>query len=121
MFSTPSPTNVGGRSNLLQPNNSNITSKGFLHPTDYIQCEFRDDNDSDPYPYPDDSEDEFITQQSINSMRIEEIPIREPLLNAVPKKSALKKKSSSGSSTPSNQDTLSRPLIVRQENSANLG
>lgn len=121
MFSTPSPTNVGGRPHILQSNSSNITTKSFLHPTDYNQCDFGDDDDSDLYRYPDDFEDEFITQQNINTMRIEEIPIREPVLNAVPKKSALKKKSSSGSSTPSNQETLSRPLIVRQENSSNSG
>lgn len=74
-------------------------------------------------------------QQNIDTLRVEEIPAKEPVFNAVPKKSALKKKpgsgsggaggssvgggSSSGPGTPT-QDTLNRPLIVRQDNAATL-
>lgn len=71
------------------------------------------------YRYQDDSEEEYM--QNINTMRVEEIPVKEPMLNAVPKKSALKKRGSganSGSSTPSNQDTSNRPLVVRQDNNS---
>lgn len=71
-------------------------------------------------------------QQNIDTLRVEEIPAKEPVFNAVPKKSALKKKpgsgvggnsggggTSSGPGTPT-QDTLNRPLIVRQDNAATL-
>lgn len=65
----------------------------------------------------------FSMQQAnsnIDTMRVEEIPAKEPSYNAVPKKSALKKKpGSSGPGTPT-QDTSNRPLIVRQDNSGTL-
>lgn len=68
-----------------------------------------------------DSEDEYMfpMQQpnpNIDTLRVEEIPAKEPVYNAVPKKSALKKKPGSGPGTPT-QDTSNRPLIVRQDNS----
>lgn len=123
MFSTPSPTIVVGRPHTLQSNTANITNINLLHTSkgDYNECDYEDEDDSDMYRYPDDmdSEEEYILQKNINTMRMEEIPVKEPMLNAVPKKSALKKKSSNegtGSSTPSNQDVSNRPLVVRQEN-----
>lgn len=90
--------------------------------------EYEDQEESDRYPddlyrYQDDSEEEYMIQQNINTTRIEEIPVKEPMLNAVPKKSALKKRSSgnnSGSSTPSSQDTSNRPLVVRQDNNSSM-
>lgn len=120
MFSTPSPT-TGGR--VLAIKSQNVTNVNLLHPPqlDYNEYEYEED-DSDLYHYPDDgdSEDEYILQQNINTMRVEEIPVKEPMLNAVPKKSALKKKSSGVASGPStsNQDVLNRPLVVRQDNNS---
>ena len=71
-----------------------------------------------------DSDEEYIfsMQQpnpNIDTMRVEEILAKEPLFNAVPKKSALKKKPGSGPGTPT-QDTMNRPLIVRQDNNSTL-
>lgn len=122
MFSTPSPINIGGRQHHLQSNSSNITSTSFLHATnlDCNQCDYEDEEDSDLYRYPDDSDDEFTTTQNINTMRIEEIPIKEPVFNAVPKKSALKKKFTGGSSSLklSNQDN---PRLLHQDNNLSSG
>lgn len=97
----------------------------LLHPPnlDYNEYDYEEEDESDLYRYSDDvdSEEEYVLQKNIASMRIEEIPVKEPVLNAVPMKSALKKKNScEGTSTQSNQDTTSRPLIVRQENSSNM-
>lgn len=77
-------------------------------------------------------------QQNVDTSRVDEILAKEPVFNAQPKKSALKKKpvvgggsggpggssgggggsSSSGPGTPTSgqPDTLNRPLIVRQDN-----
>lgn len=122
MFSTPSPINIGGRQHHLQSNSSNITNTSFLHATnlDCNQCDYEDEEDSDLYRYPDDSDDEFTTTQNINTMRIEEIPIKEPVFNAVPKKSALKKKFTGGSSSLklSNQDN---PRLLHQDNNLSSG
>lgn len=62
---------------------------------------------------------------SIDTSRVEEIPAKEPKFHAVPLKSALKKKSSSGGGsgpgTPQNTPTQeSRPLAVRQEHHASF-
>jgi len=62
---------------------------------------------------------------SIDTSRVEEIPAKEPKFYAVPLKSALKKKSSSGGGsgpgTPQNTPTQeSRPLAVRQEHHASF-
>lgn len=80
----------------------------------------QDDPDQDEL----DSEEEYMfsMQQpnpNIDTMRVEEIPAKEPVFNAVPKKSALKKKPSSNPGTPT-QDTMNRPLIVRQDNNSTL-
>lgn len=78
----------------------------------------QDDPDQDEL----DSEEEYMfsmSNQNVDTMRIEEIPAKEPVFNAVPKKSAMKKKSSSGPGTPT-QDTNNRPLIVRQDNNSSL-
>lgn len=116
MFSTPSPT-TGGRVLSIK------SQVNLLHSPqlDYNEYDYEED-DSDLYHYPDDgdSEDEYILQQNINTMRVEEIPVKEPMLNAVPKKSALKKKNSGVASGPStsNQDVPNRPLVVRQDNNS---
>lgn len=55
---------------------------------------------------------------NIDTSRVDEIPAKEPKFNAVPLKSALKKKTSTGSSgpgTPQNTPTAeTRPLTIRQ-------
>lgn len=97
-----------------------------MHPQqiDYNDYDYDDQDDIDGDDI--DSEEEYMyqmqQQQNIDTMRVEEIPVKEPMLNAVPKKSALKKKSSgSGSSTPSaNSDAANRPLVVRQDNNCSL-
>lgn len=71
-----------------------------------------DDNSND-----NDFDEDFsfaLPQQnvSINTNRIEEIPAKEPKLNAKPLKSALKKRSSVGTPT---QDTTNRPLTMRHD------
>lgn len=127
MFSTPSPTMITGRQSTLQTSCTNgVNNLNLLHTQkkpDYNDYDYEDQDDTDLYRYQDDndSEEEYMMQQNINTMRVEEIPVKEPMLNAVPKKSALKKKTSgggSGSSTPSNQDTSNRPLVVRQDNNS---
>lgn len=127
MFSTPSPTNLTNRSQNLQSNNMISTNLNLLHPPnmDYNEYDYdeEEEEESDLYRYSEDidSEEEYVLQKNIASMRVEEIPVKEPVLNAVPIKSALKKKNScDGASAQSNQDTTSRPLIVRQDNSSNM-
>lgn len=125
MFSTPSPTMIMGRLHTLQSNNSIISNMNLLPSpkVDYNEYEYQEENETDVYRYTDDidSEEEYTLQKNINTMRIEEIPVKEPMLNAVPKKSALKKKKSNegnGPTTSSHQDTSNRPLLIRQEHTA---
>lgn len=52
---------------------------------------------------------------AIDTSRIDEIPAKEPKFNAMPLKSALKKKGSGGPGTPQNTPTQeNRPLAIRQ-------
>lgn len=120
MFSTPSPTLIAGRLHGQGIQNSiHINMNNQQMDSDYEY----DDQDEDEEEL--DSEDEYMFQMSqpnpnIDTGRIEEIPAKEPKYNAVPLKSALKKKGSNSSSpgTPTQDgNTNSRPLIVRQENS----
>lgn len=125
MFSTPTPTNIVGRTQKFEANNAITTKLNLLHSpnVDYNEYDYEEEDESDIYRYSEDndSEEEYVLQKNIASMRVEEIPVKEPVLNAVPIKSALKKKNNcEGSSTQSNQDTASRPLIVRQDNSNNI-
>lgn len=56
-----------------------------------------DDQDQDEY----DSEDDFMYQyQGVDTGRIEEVPAKEPVFNAVPLKSALKKRNGNSSMMP---------------------
>lgn len=126
MFSTPSLT-LTVRQQALQSNAVNVSNMNLLNPAemDFNEFDYEDEDDSDLYRYPDDadSEEEYILQKNMNTMRVEEIPVKEPMLNAVPKKSALKKKScggGSGPSTPSNQDNFNRPSVVRHDNNSCL-
>ncbi|XP_037906863.1 phosphatase and actin regulator 3-like isoform X4 [Hermetia illucens] len=110
MFSTPSPTLIAGRPH----------GPGAINEQDYQDYEY-DDQDGDHEEI--DSDDEYIftmpqPNPAIDTCRIEEIPAKEPKFNAVPLKSALKKKPGTNSSpgTPTQENnTNSRPLVVRQE------
>ncbi|CRK86216.1 CLUMA_CG000179, isoform B [Clunio marinus] len=99
MFSTPSPTMVAGR-----PHGPGVHGMSN-HDYDY------DDEDQDEL----DSDDEYYSNQNIDTSRIDEIPAKEPKFNAVPLKSALKKKSSNPG-TPTQEG--SRTLLERQANSS---
>ncbi|XP_073843303.1 uncharacterized protein isoform X15 [Musca autumnalis] len=96
MFSTPSPTLVAGR-----PHGPGaVNDKDYQPYDDYDNDHDHDDNDSDnDYNYQ-------HYPNHIDTQRIEEIPAKEPKPNAVPLKSALKKKtghnvnSSSSPATP---------------------
>lgn len=72
-----------------------------------------DDPDQEEY----DSEDEYMYQyQGVDTARIEEVPAKEPVFNAVPLKSALKKRNGSSSTTPN-----SNPGTPVQEHHTALG
>lgn len=91
MFSTPSPTLIAGRPH----------GPGAVNDQDYQDYDYDPDNDQDEL----DSEDEYAFQlqqpnQNIDTCRIEEIPAKEPRPNAVPLKSALKKKPGQSNSSP---------------------
>lgn len=120
MFSSPSPTMTAGRPNITQSHSSNSTNMSIHHSSnmEFNEYDYNED-DSNMYRYPDDadSEDEYILQQNISTMRVEEIPVKEPILNAVPTKSALKKKSCVAS-TPSNPEITNRPMLLRQDNNS---
>lgn len=108
MFSTPSPTMAGDRGAHIKSNGSN---------NDY-DYDDQDDQDDDI-----DSEEEYMfhVQTNVDTMRVEEIPVQEPSMNAMPKKSALKKKpGNSAPGTPSAQDASNRPLLMRQDNNSSL-
>lgn len=71
-----------------------------------------DDQDQDDY----DSEDEFMYQYQ-DTARIEEVPAKEPVFNAVPLKSALKKRNGGSNATTSN----SNPGTPMQEHQHAIG
>lgn len=71
-------------------------------------------------PFPDDDQDELDSEEEyygnhIDTSRVDEIPAKEPKFNAVPLKSALKKKSSNPG-TPTQDGN--RTLLERQPNSS---
>lgn len=106
----------------LKSTNSNHMNSLHPHQISYNDYDYDDQDDIDGEDI--DSDEEYMYQMqhqpNIDTMRVEEIPVKEPMLNAVPKKSALKKKTSgSGSSTPSaNTDGSNRPLVMRQDNNS---
>lgn len=127
MFSTPSPT--GDRMQNMKTNgsggmNMHQQQHHLLQPhVDFNDYDYDDQDDPEDI----DSDEEYgmfhIQSGNVDTMRVEEIPVKEPSLNAVPKKSALKKKPGQGGSapgTPSAQDAGNRPLLVRQENNSSL-
>ncbi|XP_053689798.1 phosphatase and actin regulator 4 [Sabethes cyaneus] len=120
MFSTPSPTMIGGRphgpnvhSTTTCSNNSISTSN--IIPLDMNDYDYDDHENNDHEEL--DSDEEYMYTMSqpnpaIDTNRIDEIPAKEPKFNAVPLKSALKKKGSNpGTPTQDN-----RTLTVRYDN-----
>lgn len=69
-----------------------------------------------------DSDDEFMSYPTpnphIDTTRVDEIPAKEPKFNAVPLKSALKKKTSNPNTPTQEGTTANKTLIERQGNSA---
>lgn len=128
MFSTPSPT--GDRMQNVKTNGTMAGSGGVghhigmnhQHIVDYNDYDYDDQDDPDQDDIDSDEEYMFHVQNpNVDTRRIEEIPVNEPSLNAVPKKSALKKKpGSSAPGTPSAHDGGNRPLLVRQDNNSSL-
>ncbi|KAF2885153.1 hypothetical protein ILUMI_21029 [Ignelater luminosus] len=107
MFSSPSPTPIRQQTPL---------------PTEMVDYDSEDQEDIEP----DDIDGEDLDDDrclyrmpqpdpNVDTSRIEEIPAKEPKFNAMPLKSALKKKGSgSGPGTPQNTPTQeNRPLTVR--------
>ncbi|KAH8317268.1 hypothetical protein KR074_009792 [Drosophila pseudoananassae] len=104
MFSTPSPTLIAGRPH----------GPGAVNDQDYQQDYDYDDHDPDQDEL--DSDDEYAPYggnhvRMMDTQRVEEIPAKEPKPNAVPLKSALKKK---GGIMPASAST---PVTPTQEHS----
>lgn len=127
MFSTPSPT--GDRMQATKTNGSggmHVNHNMQQSHVDYNDYHY-DDDDDEPDMEDIESDEEYgmfhIQHTNMDTMRVEEIPVKEPSLNAMPKKSALKKKPGQGGSapgTPSAQDANNRSLLTRQENNGSL-
>ncbi|XP_041633198.1 phosphatase and actin regulator 4 isoform X8 [Drosophila kikkawai] len=105
MFSTPSPTLIAGRPH----------GPGAVNDQDYQQDYDYDDHDPDQDEL--DSDDEYAPYggnhvRMMDTQRVEEIPAKEPKPNAVPLKSALKKK---GGVMPASAST---PVTPTQEHGA---
>ncbi|XP_020800047.1 phosphatase and actin regulator 2 isoform X10 [Drosophila serrata] len=105
MFSTPSPTLIAGRPH----------GPGAVNDQDYQQDYDYDDHDPDQDEL--DSDDEYAPYggnhvRMMDTQRVEEIPAKEPKPNAVPLKSALKKK---GGILPASAST---PVTPTQEHGA---
>ncbi|XP_044272129.1 phosphatase and actin regulator 4 isoform X3 [Tribolium madens] len=108
MFSSPSPV-------------PNRQSPPMTHIGDY-EYEENEDDDGEEVDFENLDENSYMFRMpqpdpTIDTSRIDEIPAKEPKFNAMPLKSALKKKSSGGSGpgTPQNTPTQeNRPLTIRQ-------
>ncbi|XP_017842627.1 phosphatase and actin regulator 4 isoform X4 [Drosophila busckii] len=106
MFSTPSPTLIAGRPH----------GPGAMNDQDYQQDYDYDDHDPDQEL---DSDDDYAPYggnhvRVMDTQRVEEIPAKEPKPNAVPLKSALKKKGG-----PNN--SASTPVTPTQEHHGGMG
>ncbi|XP_064548967.1 phosphatase and actin regulator 4 isoform X6 [Drosophila montana] len=104
MFSTPSPTLIAGRPH----------GPGAMNDQDYQQDYDYDDHDPDQDEL--DSDDEYAPYggnhvRVMDTQRVEEIPAKEPKPNAVPLKSALKKKVG----ISGNANSASTPVTPTQE------
>ncbi|KAL7732866.1 hypothetical protein ACLKA6_005993 [Drosophila palustris] len=105
MFSTPSPTLIAGRPH----------GPGAMNDQDYQQDYDYDDHDPDQDEL--DSDDEYAPYggnhvRVMDTQRVEEIPAKEPKPNAVPLKSALKKK---GPTANASSASASTPVTPTQE------
>ncbi|CAO1443590.1 unnamed protein product [Diamesa tonsa] len=109
MFSTPSPTMIAGRPHgpAVMHSQSGMMNIGHRDMNDYDYDDDQDELDSDEeYMYP-------MQNPNIDTSRVDEIPAKEPKFNAVPLKSALKKKSSNPG-TPTQGSN--RALLERKAN-----
>ncbi|XP_055687545.1 phosphatase and actin regulator 4 isoform X3 [Lutzomyia longipalpis] len=142
MFCTPNSPLIASRphgpgAQMHGGANSSLNAVGGIHNAQLEMADY-DYDDQDELDGEDlDSDDEYIFHQpnpNIDTGRVEEIPAKEPLFNAVPLKSALKKKASGGAGamnaatstgsspgTPTqDNNSNNRPLVVRQENNSSL-
>ncbi|XP_069703922.1 phosphatase and actin regulator 2 isoform X12 [Periplaneta americana] len=134
MFSSPSPTMLlrqKGQPVMGVGGGSGVHNAVPLDLSDFLYEEQEDGGgDADEDEEDEDSDGRYMFRvpqpdPSIDTSRVEEIPAKEPKFHAVPLKSALKKKSSSGGGsgpgTPQNTPTQeSRPLALRQEHHASF-
>lgn len=119
MFSTPSPTLLAGRVHTREMNNDyNYDGNSLVNCIRQLNTELSFGIDhEDQEEFDSDEEYPYIPQPNpnIDTTRIDEIPAKEPKFNAVPLKSALKKKSNTSNPGTPTQDT-NRALIERQPN-----
>ncbi|XP_048522939.1 phosphatase and actin regulator 4B isoform X2 [Dendroctonus ponderosae] len=104
MFSSPSPQ-------LRRP------PSPLPNPADY---DYEDNEDDDDYDVECDEENSYMYRMpqpdpAIDTSRIDEIPAKEPRFNAMPLKSALKKKNSGGLTPQGTPTQENKPLGVRQQ------
>lgn len=117
MFSTPSPTMVAGRAHgqgVHGMSHHDYDYDGNLpvtQPRSQLITQSLADDDQEEL----DSDEEYYSNHNIDTSRVDEIPAKEPKFNAVPLKSALKKKSSNPA-TPTQDGN--RTLLERQANSS---
>ncbi|KAL3268845.1 hypothetical protein HHI36_007936 [Cryptolaemus montrouzieri] len=103
MFSSPSP----------MPHRQVTTPPIINQHIDYDYEDAEDEDDDNEIPFNDGDSEEHVSYMfrmprpdpTIDTSRIDEIPAKEPRFNAMPLKSALKKKSSNGSGTPQSTPT----------------
>lgn len=81
---------------------------------------FLDNEEDDDYDVECEDENSYMYRMpqpdpAIDTTRIDEIPAKEPRFNAMPLKSALKKKNSGGSTPQGTPTQENRPLGVRQQ------
>lgn len=124
MFSSPSPTLIAGRPHgpaVLGLSHHDYDGERSISPRSLVIFHneahffFTDDEELD-------SDDEFMSYPTpnphIDTNRVDEIPAKEPKFNAVPLKSALKKKTSNPNTPTQEGTTANKTLIERQGNSA---
>ncbi|XP_030762425.1 phosphatase and actin regulator 3 isoform X3 [Sitophilus oryzae] len=107
MFSSPSP----------QPRRPPPQGSPLPNPADY---DYEENEEDDEYEIECDDENSYMYRMpqpdpAIDTSRIDEIPAKEPRFNAMPLKSALKKKNSGGSTPQGTPTQENRPLGMRQQ------
>ncbi|CAK1552114.1 unnamed protein product [Leptosia nina] len=96
MFSSPSPT---------RHHHQHQHQHQHQHPLSHNLCDSEDEDDQD--------DDDIDPQMGADTSRVEEIPPKEPIFNAVPLKSALKKRPAPNASP--NPTPITTPLAPRQD------